>query len=84
MPNKQVSIDALPATDHFWMCYAEGAFGPKKRHPSLAAACIEADRLATQTGRRIFIHEGIGCVLPEIPLSERPKPQKEAVAVKKE
>jgi anti-sigma factor ChrR (cupin superfamily) len=66
MPNKQVSIDALPKHLHFWMCYVEGRSAPDHHHASLAAACIEADRLATVSGRRVFILERIGCVIPEV------------------
>lgn len=66
MPNRQVAIDALPKSDHFWMCWVEHKSTPLRHHASLAAACIEADRLATKTGKRVFILERIGCVIPEV------------------
>lgn len=75
MPNSQVAIDSLPKDDHFWMCWVEGKRKPRFRHACLAKAAIEADRLCTETRRRVFITEAIGCVLPD---PNAPKPAEEA------
>ncbi len=76
MGNKQVSIDTLPKEDHGYFIWGEGARLAKNRHKPLAIACTEADQLATRSGKRVFIVEVIGCVIPGKPASEAPKIEK--------
>jgi hypothetical protein len=61
--NRQITISPTTEQPTFWMCHRSGSKGPKKRHETLAAAAIEADRLATANpGTRIYILEAIGAV----------------------
>ena len=51
--------------DQQFYCIVEGSRGPKVPHESLAAAFVEARRLAQSGQRRVFVLERIGTVEPE-------------------
>ncbi len=78
MGNKQISASELPEEERGHFIWTEGKRLAKNRHRPLADVCAEGHKIATATGRRVFIVEVIGCIQPKILLPDRIKILKEA------
>ena len=39
----------------FWMVFVDGAGGPARKHPSLEAAMVEAERLTRKTHKSVYL-----------------------------
>ena len=46
--------------DTFWMVYVSGTEGTRKRYEVYQDAVTEAERLARQTGKPVFMMEAVG------------------------
>ena len=53
----------------FWMVYADGKGEPTRQHPTLAAACQEAERLAKKNGTTAFVLQAVQACVPSSTVS---------------
>ncbi len=62
------SMSPLGSTKRFWMCYVDGKGAPTHRHFTLQGAQTEAERLAHQTGRNVFVLQAFKFVTVNPPI----------------
>ena len=51
--------------DKFWMVLVEGTEGTHKTYATINLAEVEAERLAVQTGKRVYVLESIEACAPQ-------------------
>lgn len=57
----------------FWMLYVEGGGAPTFRHDTPDGAKREAERLAVQTGKRVYVLEAVAsCVKNDVTWERSP------------
>lgn len=68
MKQPQSRTKSCHGDNRFWMVWngTSKTYAPKFKHDSLAAACAEAQRLASQIGGKFYVVEAIGYAEAEI------------------